>query len=119
MRLDFTDVFGNACSLRYDHVDHAFIAYCGKHKDARCTATRTLNAGKRPGSGRPLGFLVAWLLCGGDHSTKEQHIEMPVPSKMLRRAARNYLKAQPASPALFALEAPQEDEDNEPEVFAR
>ena len=56
MRLDFTDVFGNACSLRYDHVDHAFIAYCGKHKDARCTATRTLNAGKRPGSGRPLGF---------------------------------------------------------------
>ena len=44
---------------------------------------------------------------------------MAVPSKMLRRAARNYLKAQPASPALFALEAPQQDEDSEPEVFAR
>ena len=120
MRVDFVDERGNAFSLRYDHVDNGFIGYCGAHAGAKCTSTRTANSGRKRGSGRPLGFMMAWMLSAHTFESKAEHKAAAVPSLEARKAARAFLRGIAGSAPMFEMEAPPEaGAESEPEVFSK
>ncbi len=109
LRVDFSDSNNFEHSIRYDHKDNAFVAYCGKHRAAACTLTRQANAGRKAGSGRPLGLMFWWLsACGRDEhdtSTKAPHRGLRKPSQAERLAARAELANLANGPVLMAFEA--------------
>eukprot|EP00971_Amphidinium_carterae_P349278 6490938-Amphidinium_carterae.1 len=107
--------------LRFKWQDESLYAHCSRHKN--CRKVRTTKPGnRRPGQGRPLGYLVAWLtapdlqigLTAGEH----EHF---LPSLSDRKEARAKLRSMCGSDWLFALERPANPEadgsDGEPAVF--
>lgn len=90
-----------------------FYAICPmKECHGKCILTRTAKAGPKPGQGRPLGFLAAWLrLCSeGQHPTRTQHLKFR-PTYEERLAARRSLADQPAAPFFFEKERAQADDE--------
>ena len=85
---------------------------------AVCRRTRTLNSGWKPGQGRPLGFLLAWLrAAGNDTKTKACHDKVHVTREM-RQEARAWLRLCPWYQDLHSLESAKgDDSDSEPEYF--
>ena len=80
-----------------------------------------MRAGKRPGQGPPLGFLVAWMLGDEDElgCSAAEH-EAFTPTFAQRREARRVLMHSDNSEWLFNLERPiNNDVENcsEPETF--
>ncbi len=59
-------------------VPRSLDAHCTRH-GSRCTCNRTISGNR--GKGRPLGFLVAWLLAGCDKAvaTKDDHVRLKKP----------------------------------------
>jgi hypothetical protein len=94
------------------------------HQTTTCHTDRLLKEGRRPGQGRPLGMLTAWLLRCHKHSSKKSHQEikqilMSRVGYTERRDARIWLKNQGRFQTAFALERPKRDgEDSEPELAA-
>jgi hypothetical protein len=82
-----------------------------------CRKTRTSIAGKRQGSGKPLGFLTAWLLAQGFQTCSYDHVHFTFPTLAERQAARALLRTVAGSAAVFAEEQPSTDPDLEPDVF--
>jgi hypothetical protein len=104
-------------SLRYDIHSGQLIAYCGLH-GAKCRLQRTTKSSAKAGSGRPIGFLVAWLGAAVNHSSRDEHFADREFSHEDRSIARDAFADIPGSPALLALESPlTETLWLEPEVF--
>ena len=94
-----------------------FTAMCDLHH--RCVMTRTSSAGRRPGQGRPLGFLTAWLAAAATHHSKEEHfLKDHYPTLAERQAARASLRDRDGGADLLEQERPlRAGEEKEPEVF--
>lgn len=111
--------------LAFNHVGTNLNAHCHHPAHAvrgNCHTDRLVTGGRRPGQGRPLGFLVAWLLEQGAHEDKESHQQMKsvlgsAAGFVQRQQARQWLREQGTFDDLFALERPRRDaEGSEPEV---
>jgi hypothetical protein len=88
-----------------------FYAYCAfdEHHEQSCRKVRVgmkAKAKNNPATGRPLGFLVSWLMEAHLFPTSADHRKHEVwcPSQEMRSAARDFLVALPGSAALFAFE---------------
>lgn len=110
---------GNA--LMYYAGPGSFYALC-RHSHAlgsSCRMTRTSRALRsKPSSGRPVGFLMAWLQAQGEYATTAGHHDECMPSREDRVLARRYLHSLHGSEVLFALEREQRvalGEDSEPD----
>ena len=97
-RVDFDDGFGARHSIRYDASSGQLVAYCGIHGRS-CRKQRTTNASRKAGSGRPLGWLAAWLLAGHRSAS--------------RVAGRALVAASDGGDVLAVFEAPRLDIDPE------
>ena len=79
-----------------------------------------MTRGPRPGQGRPLGFLCAWLLADLEFAgeSEDDHKAFK-PSFEQRQLARAELAAMEGSEWLFRLERPRADNEaaDEPELF--
>ena len=101
-------------------------AHCAKHKSEKCKADRLSYGSTNPqrsGQGRPIGFLVAWLLESEDCLTKKDHGAVckrwlsGIDGLEARIYARAYAKTIPAMARVFECERPQrDDEEEEPET---
>ena len=92
-------------------------ACCPNPAHGSCIKTKTCLRGSRPGQGRPLGYLGAWILAGMNFENKRDHMKYQ-PSLEERRAARRTLAVVPMSDEPFDFEAAlEEGEASEPEVF--
>ena len=93
-------------------------AYCAVHGEA-CRRTRAAYAGPKPGQGRPLGYLAAWLLHAAEYTAVEHSDRRLVLSRERRVAARHALHDIPNSAKLFEKERgpPHPGEDGEPDNF--
>ena len=90
------------------------------HDGVRCKTDALASSAVR-GSGRPLGFLTAWLLTGSDFSSKDEHADYKSwlrrrDSRGLRQRARAFLHQYPHFQVLFALEREHDNWLWEPEV---
>ena len=92
---------------------------CPNKKHTNCSQSRTVNEGGKPGQGRPLGFLAAWV-ANYKMKSRKAH-KRYAPSKRKRARARKRLKAnnpEKESTALMRNERNQYvGEDSEPEEF--
>ena len=101
-------------SIVWYNKDGRFVAMCGvaDHNivpSKVCSRERTSKEGGQPQRGRPLGFLMAWLLDGPAWGQKDEHCDkhLAVYSHADRLHAREQLKLVPGSEVLFALERPK------------
>lgn len=96
---------------------HDMRAECGVHDC--CTVSRTCRPSKlasRPGQGRPIGMLWAWLDFANDPSCSREAHQGFWPSLRERRRAREVFKTLPgAGPWLQAERAKRAGESSEPE----
>ena len=94
------------------------VAECSRPEHGgRCHLTRTLKAGRKVGSGRPLGLLLAWLQDPEIHEASRSRGDWVRPSFAERAAHRLVFQAVPGSEALTAMErVPLDDEGDEPPV---
>ena len=83
---------------------NSLAAYCRGHGHGQCKVNRVLRK-------RPVGYLVAWLLDGCNHASKEQHIasrhcrgEDSALSYERRRDARDLINGMPALAKVLDLE---------------
>ena len=87
--------------IRHQPQARSFFALCPRHPG--CIKTRTYNEGRHPGSGRPLGYLAAWLRVAEEHGEKSTHMAAK-PAHSVRVAARAQLAAEWNSEMFMALE---------------
>ena len=95
------------------------IAVCTERAiDRLCTGNKG-----RPGQGRPVGLLIAWLVQSADSGTKYEHqlvkkdLARTAHGLDLRQQARAWLHSMPQYSGVFARERdPIAGEDSEPEV---
>ena len=81
-----------------------------------CRRTRTCRPGARAATGRPLGGLAAWLKCGKDCASKEEHMKV-VPNRASRIAGRASIMDMVHGAAFAAFERDRiEGEASEPEM---
>lgn len=94
--------------LVFDHHSNSLGAHCPRHR--LCRMNRTLNQSvARPGQGRPLGQLIAWLLAAPACATKPDHDRaktrdaetMSYPS---RSRAREWARTLPGIQQILDLE---------------
>ena len=92
----------------------------------KCHMDKTLNVGRKRGQGRPVGLLVLWLRRGAATLKDHRDLKCDLGSAIHfaeRKRARDWLKTQPGSEVVFALEllamsvAKDAGEDSEPEVI--
>ena len=100
------------------------VAECGNAKHGRCVQTKTMRSAperlkaKKPGQGKPVGYLAAWLARGIGVDSKAAHWEIQ-PTKAERRAARDMVKADPSADAgllLVGETSGEEGQDSEPDL---
>ena len=61
-------------SIAFHESKEGFEARCWRHRG--CVMSRTAKERRgRPGQGRPLGLLAAWVMCADDASSKAQHTD--------------------------------------------
>ena len=93
---------------------------CPAHRDALpCRTSRVSYIGRKPGQGRPLGWLMCWLKlgtpdCTGFPPSRSLHVvpeESFVPDQSTRDAARRELMEIPGAEGLFSQEWLGEDAD--------
>ena len=106
-----------------------FVAFCAhdahnvavKKVDDQCHRERAAIARRRrPGSGRPLGLLMAWLFKAHSIVSRSDHVKLKIIAAD-RVAARAFLRTVPGSEALFEKERPKNTdtgEESEPERIA-
>ena len=111
-RVDFGDGFGARHSIRYDASSGQLVAYCGIHGRS-CRKQRTTNASRKPGSGRPLGWLAAWLLAGHQSASRDEHFYDVDHTLASRVAGRALVAASDGGDVLAVFEAPRLDIDPE------
>ena len=60
-------------TLRYNARFKTLTAHCECHKEESCRKQRTVVAGRKAGQGRPIGYLLAWLMDGKNHRNASHH----------------------------------------------
>lgn len=117
----YLDVGGGG-RLVYYKTRQEFYAECplrGTGHQRNCRRSRTSRSSenmRRPGQGRPLGLLLAWLESAEQHDTSDSHKVLFHTTHEDRKNARQFLKTLPGSDALFEYERHLEPgEDSEPE----
>ena len=105
-----------------------FTAHCDCTDHApknRCRLERLTTSSKVPGregQGRPLGFLMAWILLQNVPGDLHSHIHFTTPTRAQSEVARRLLHTVPGSEAIFRRERKKRsiangdgyDEDSEP-----
>ena len=89
--------------FRQNDKDCSITAHCGFHGAQSCRRNRKYLSGKRPGQGRPVGHLSAWLLAGRG-ITREEHLTLQL-GLAERVHGRALLSQDAAMESLLALEA--------------
>ena len=107
-------------SIHFYRSNFSFEAVCADPRHGRrCTRTRTSIPGRRPGQGRPLGYLVAWLADGREHDNREGHQTAKRFEYAMRALCRDVFSHAAGSELLLAEERePEPGEGEEPEHFA-
>lgn len=110
---------GYTHTVRFDFPGLNFVAQCGKH-GPQCRQHRRSLAGRKKGSGRPIGYLVGWLFkCdlfdGPNAGQLHVHDKRKIPSFFERVAARDVFSRLPGAQAFLELESAHEE--GEPEEF--
>ena len=108
------------CTISYYPRSENFVAVCRhEHAVTACKVARPRREAKsNPAQGRPLGFLVAWLLGGANSDTPGLYKLGNKLSLERRKQARSALKQIEGSADLFTNERPRRveaGEDSEPE----
>ena len=95
-------------------------AFCSTPGHLECRKTRTARAGIRPGQGRPLGFLMAWLEKGHEHADQQAHVHRCRVTHQERRDGRLLLMQQDGWQEIANKERPQrgDEREEEPERFS-
>ena len=106
--------------LNFNARTNTLTAHCGNEEHGDCRKQRTLKPGNKPGQGRPIGYLVSWLLQGSDFHAAWDHVHgSVVASRRQRIDARALFMEQPGSEACAKHERPKTaDEPDEPNEFA-
>ena len=94
--------------IRKHGTSNDVFVYCNNpahNIQKKCSLTRTLNEGRRPQQGRPLGCLAAWAQRSGEYPDKESHMAFK-PSLAQRTAARNAFRVHPLAAQFEAWERP-------------
>lgn len=105
--------------LIYNPIDHSFGAHCSDPRHDKCRLNRTCNASNtRSAQGRPIGYLVTWLLDSGRHGNREAHFGARradcVTRLDVRIAARAWFKERcPNAAGALSKERPQGCDPNE------
>ena len=113
--------------IHYEERQQKLNAHCAKHRCEKCRADRLSCGSEHPnrrGQGRPIGFLVAWLLEGDELHSKADHGRdckeqlSGIGGWEARVYARDWAKTLPGMDAVFAVErAKYDDEESEPETI--
>lgn len=107
-------------SVSFYNSKHAFEAVCDNRSHGRCVATRSCSGrgtgeGGFPRSGRPVGFLAAWLGAGQGVETKADHWRLFDQPLAERVRVRGCIADTPSGRQLLACERPRaEGEPDEP-----
>ena len=95
------------------------VAECNLPGHGKCHLTRKMLGGPRPGQGRPLGLLLAWLHDPSTHFDSRAGQAWGRPSFEERMACRIAFAAAPGADAVLACERePNPDEGDEPLYIA-
>lgn len=108
LRYDVRDADGVVVGqLLFNQNANQLDAHCSLAHHAHCTRKcaigRTVLAGNKLAQGRPLGFLVCWLLLGSDHDSRDSHFacrlgrgpHAPAFDHTCRQTARDLIESQP------------------------
>ena len=119
MRAELTCDFGSGYITFYVS-GNFFTATCKAPGHGKCVLSRTAAPGRRPGQGRRLGLLSAWLLQGEHVETKAAHWNKANwPTRAEREVAREQLAQTALGPDLLEMERDLEaEEPAEPEVVS-
>ena len=90
-------------------------AFCSAPGHVECRKTRTARPGIRPGQGRPLGFLMAWLEKGHEHVDQQSHVHHCRVTHEERRDGRLLLMQQAGWEEIANKERPQRGDEPEEE----
>lgn len=91
-------------------------AECPIKSHGLCVKSRTVNAGVRPGQGRPLGFLTAWLRDGPSHPNALSHkASSALLTREQRREARRSLEGLRHLEFFKSFERPRADDESSDE----
>ena len=96
----------------------AMSAFCTNPAHEDCRRSRTTEASSsalRPGQGRPLGSLYAWLQMGQEVGTREEHIKWTFPNLSARRQARAELMQLPGANGFSTHERQKREDEIEDE----
>ena len=111
-------------TIRYNPRSQTYTAFCSAHGEG-CKRNRTCKApssrSSRPGQGRPLGQLLAWLKDGKNFSDAEQHVHGSTAhlDYESRRAARiGFLALEGAAHFARHERAKEPGESDEPRVVS-
>ena len=103
--------------LHYYHMTHQMVAFCALRNDEHSDGCRKqmTTAPKSRGSGRPIGFLVSWLMQASEHNSKQSHVHCSKPTYEQRLEARKFFETLPHHERFAAFEkAKRANEDSEP-----
>ncbi|CAE7781386.1 unnamed protein product [Symbiodinium sp. CCMP2456] len=93
--------------IRYNLKGMFFTAFCPRHGEF-CRRQRQATAGKRAGSGRPLGNLLSWLAAAEEYDTQEAHVGSKVAGHEKRKEVREWFMQVPNSNVLLEYERASE-----------
>ena len=92
---------------------HAFCALRNSTHSSGCRKQMTCAPAKR-GTGRPLGFLIAWMRKAGECDSKHEHVHCCIPSLEERRKARELFNRMPEAAEWSSFENAK-DSPNDPD----
>ena len=102
--------------LRYSPIDGYLRAFCARHTN--CQRQRTCKSSDRKvQQGRPIGALIAWMRCGADFGTRDEH-QRAQPSHEARCSARELFKTLPDWNTWAEYECPRRASEPEEPVQA-
>ena len=102
--------------LRYSPFDGYLRAFCEKHNN--CQRQRTCKPSDRKvQQGRPIGALIAWMRCGEDCATRDEH-QKAHPSHEARCSARHLFKTLPDWNTWANYERPRREAEPEEPALA-
>lgn len=100
--------------LHYYHLTEQMVAFCSLRHSTHpaCRKQMTTNPTRARSSGRPIGFLVAWLRSCGQHESKHARVHCALPTWQERVDARRYFMSLEGSEAFAKYEKDKNPRDD-------